>query len=265
MLTVTDPSDHHSASLILEGDYSSTTFSVTADQAGGVDVAASSSGEAKIATGGTLELSHATSETITFEGPTGSLVLDTPSAFKGEIAGFRGTAPDAEHSDTIDLVGIDHDSAAFAEKFDGSSGTLAVTDGQHSATLNLSNLNGSLQFASDHHGGTLITEAAQPNATVPEVATSDQFVFRVSTVSATHETLNDFQLGQSKIGLDFVAFDRNDADSFNSWLSSHAVSSGKDLLIDLDPHGQHPNQDTILLKNVASANLHANDFILPIG
>jgi hypothetical protein len=31
------------------------------------------------------------------------------------------------------------------------------------------------------------------------------------------------------------------------------------------PDGQHPNQDTILLKNVASANLHANDFILPIG
>jgi hypothetical protein len=35
------------------------------------------------------------------------------------------------------------------------------------------------------------------------------------------------------------------------------------FLVDLNPHGQHPDVDAILLKNVALANLHADDFVLP--
>jgi hypothetical protein len=37
------------------------------------------------------------------------------------------------------------------------------------------------------------------------------------------------------------------------------------VFIDLNPGGSHPNQDTILLKNFAVANLHASDFIIPSG
>ena len=42
--------------------------------------------------------------------------------------------------------------------------------------------------------------------------------------------------------------------------------SGSDLLIDLNPDGlPPPNQDAVLPKNVALANLHANEFMLPSG
>src|SRR5205823_1780974 len=65
---------------------------------------------ATIANGGSLELNAASGETVTFTGGTGSLVLDQPAGFTGHIVGFTGTAPDAAHSDTIDLVGIDFNS-----------------------------------------------------------------------------------------------------------------------------------------------------------
>jgi hypothetical protein len=56
------------------------------------------------------------------------------------------------------------------------------------------------------------------------------------------------------------------AERFQPLIASHATSqsSGQDTLIDFDPVG-NPGQQTILLKNVAIANLHANDFILPAG
>ncbi len=50
---------------------------------------------------------------------------------------------------------------------------------------------------------------------------------------------------------------------FAHWLASHATVVSDGVLIDLNPDGDHLNQDTILLKQVAIANLHANDFILP--
>jgi hypothetical protein len=40
--------------------------------------------------------------------------------------------------------------------------------------------------------------------------------------------------------------------------------NGHDLLIDLNVDGAHPNVDTILLKNVSVASLHASDFVVHI-
>jgi hypothetical protein len=37
------------------------------------------------------------------------------------------------------------------------------------------------------------------------------------------------------------------------------------VLLDLDPDGSHPGEQTILLKNVVIANRHASDFIVPAG
>ena len=37
------------------------------------------------------------------------------------------------------------------------------------------------------------------------------------------------------------------------------------MLLDLNPDGAHSGQQTILLQNVALANLRANDFLLPGG
>jgi hypothetical protein len=56
-----------------------------------------------------------------------------------------------------------------------------------------------------------------------------------------------------------VPFSSGNEASFQSWAttSSHVVQVGADTLITFDA------ADTILLKNVNTANLHASDFILP--
>ena len=103
---------------------------------------------------------------MTFTGGTGSLVIDDPVDFNGHISGFTGTAPDAEHSDTIDLVGIDFNSTQFDETYNASTGLLSVTDGSHAASFTFDNFKATLDFASDGKGGTLITDppAAGVNA-----------------------------------------------------------------------------------------------------
>jgi hypothetical protein len=71
--------------------------------------------------------------------------------------------------------------------------------------------------------------------------------------------------GQDHINLDYdgAAFDPNNASSFNAWLASHATDiNGHDVMIDLNVDGNHSNVDTLLLKNVQLASLHASDFIV---
>ena len=110
-------------------------------------------------TGGvSFTLTAPSSDTVTFNEPTGALVLNDPESFTGQIVGFTGTAPDAAHSDTIDLVGINYDSSNFAESYNSSTGLLTVTDGSNSASFTFDNFNATLDFASDGNGGTLITD-----------------------------------------------------------------------------------------------------------
>jgi hypothetical protein len=90
-------------------------------------------------------------------------------------------------------------------------------------------------------------------------------VFNTSAGNTGHDTITDFAPGQDKINLDYAAFTSGDTNSFNAWLTSHSTVSGSDLLIDLNPDNHHANLDTILLKNVTLANLHAGDFIVHGG
>ncbi len=129
-LTVHDSNGNLTETFKLAGDLSASNWTVTDDNHGGVDIVdpPASSGHpltgmilnapdpaasepTVIADGANAELSGPSSETVTFTGATGSLVIDDPVDFTGHIAGFTGTAPDAEHSDTIDLAGIDFNSA----------------------------------------------------------------------------------------------------------------------------------------------------------
>ena len=88
----------------------------------------------------------------------GELVLGDAAGFSGEISGFTGTAPDVAHSDSIDLVGINYNSSAFSETYNSSCGLLTVTDGTHVVSLTFLNFDGTFDFVSDGHGGTLITD-----------------------------------------------------------------------------------------------------------
>lgn len=261
VLTVSDTSDHHAVSLILYGRYSSTNFNVLPHENGGVDITSSPE---TVPVGGELELNRASSDTITFNGGTGTLVIDQPQNFTGEIANFTGTAPDAAHSDVIDVRSIDYDAAGFGETYDASTGVLRLTDGLHSATIVFDGFHGTLSFASDNRGGTLIVDPPATSAPLGDaagVANNDQFVFKTSTASQVASA--HFGQGE-KIDLDHPAFDPNDAASIKVWLSGHALSSGEDPLINVSSDSGHHDTDTMLLKNLALANLHANDYVVPI-
>ncbi|HEY9451922.1 MAG TPA: VCBS domain-containing protein [Bradyrhizobium sp.] len=82
---------------------------------------------------------------------------------------------------------------------------------------------------------------------------ADQFVF-APEASPSADTITDFKPGEDHI--DIRAFSFVDSSNIGTWLGTHAATSGADTLISLD------SGDTITLKNVALASLHASDFIV---
>ena len=151
-----------------------------------VDDPVTGSGSAVVA-GGTLELAQQASINVVFDnGQTGTsygeLVLANPSSFSGQIIGFNGTAADAPHSDAIDLVGVNYGSSTFTEAHTASADVLTVSDGSTSASLTIDNLAGPLSFASDGHGGSLVTDPPADSSAVsavviatPEIAPGDSY------------------------------------------------------------------------------------------
>jgi hypothetical protein len=112
------------------------------------------SGVATIAANATLGLAAADSASVTFAASTGTLKLDQPSTFSGEIFNFTGDGT-LSGSDHIDLKGIDYNTLQDSY----ANGVLTVTDGSgDTAKLNF---NGSyvlanFAFASDGNGGTIV-------------------------------------------------------------------------------------------------------------
>jgi hypothetical protein len=175
---------------------------VIASGAGGLALdfasAVTGNGSFHINAGATLEFggSVGTGTTITFEGGTGELKLDTPGNFAATIAGFTGTQADATHSDVIDLAGIDKTSTNFTESYTG--GVLTVSDGTNTAHLTFSNFNSGFVFASDGSGGTLIYDPpASPMAAagLNSIELGHNFIFRpgmgveaASTFDSGHDT-----------------------------------------------------------------------------
>jgi len=93
-------------------------------------------------------------QTITFSGSSGTLKIDHPAGFAGTITGFSGA------TDAIDLVGINHNSAQFAQSFNAATGILTVTDGTNTANLHFSGPTFGFSAATDGAGtGTVIRPA----------------------------------------------------------------------------------------------------------
>ncbi len=82
---------------------------------------------------------------------------------------------------------------------------------------------------------------------------ADQFVF-APEANPSADTITDFKPGEDHV--DLRAFSFVDSSNIGAWLGAHAATSGADTLISLD------SGDTITLKNVALASLHASDFIV---
>jgi autotransporter passenger strand-loop-strand repeat protein len=119
--------------------------------------------------GGTVEVANGGAFSGAFQGA-GSLVLDASASFHGLVAGFGA-------SDQIDLRDIAFVSATtkkgstsnliFTEPANTMSGMLTVTDGVHTASIQLLGQYTASEFtaASDGHGGTLITFTSATSTT----------------------------------------------------------------------------------------------------
>jgi len=215
-LIVTDQTTSQSVMLNLAGDYSDSTWNVTADGNGGADIvdppaepsvtitSRASLGALAIATSGSLEIASAagSTEVVTFQGSTGSLTLDTPSSFQATVTGFTGDGT-LTGSDQIDLKGIDYHSSAFAESFNASTDALSVTDGTDSATLHFAGnyVAANFSFTSDRNGGTIIYDlpvsenpaSAPAKAAAPSVANQTGHGFVFNFADGGHDAVLDFR------------------------------------------------------------------------
>ena len=85
-------------------------------------------------------------------------------------------------------------------------GLLRVTDGTHAANFTFDNFDGTFSFASDGHGGTIITDPPAASSTSPSVsiggAGNDTFVFHPGEGA---QTVNNFNPQHDTIELDHFA------------------------------------------------------------
>jgi Ca2+-binding RTX toxin-like protein len=180
-------------------------------------------------------------------GPDVFLASDHPDVFNG-LGGSLG--PTDPGSDTVD-----YSRASGPISVNLLTGATAGTAAEGDLFSSIENLRGTAfddTLTGDGHNNVLFGGGG-----------NDTFVFKQNAGNIGHDTIGDFTPGQDKIELDYAAFDPNSQESFNAWFQDHVVAApnGNDVQIDLDGN----DHNTILLKNVTLAHLHANDFILPPG
>ena len=166
--------------LWLMGGYSGPTngaqsATTTIDVSGDVVAFGALHQPAKIETDATLELRSADSGTVTFEGPTGTLILDHASTFNGQVVGFSGNG-NASTLDVIDLKDIAFGPGVTASYVGNAiGGILTVSDARHdSANISLvgNYENSTFSVASDGAGGTSVVDPPRAH-----LLSEGQFVF----------------------------------------------------------------------------------------
>jgi len=184
-------------------------------------------------------------------------VLNNSKAFTGVIAGFAGNGTLA-NSDAIDLQDINFanlTTETYVQKAAGTGGTLTLSDGTDTASINFSGNYAfeNFKFLSDGNGGTLIIDPPIQTASNGGV---DQFVFApTSGLTPVQHTITDFNAQLDTI--DLRAFGANVSAS-TLIASAEPANGGQDTLITVD------SNDSILLKNVHAASLHTSDFIVHV-
>ena len=177
---------------------------------------------AAIAAGATLELTAGASPLglITFNGSTGTLILDHSSTFGAHITGFTGTGALAS-SDVLDLKDIVFPSGAH-ETYSGNSsgGTLTIIDGDHdTASISLTGnyLSATFTLSNDGSGG---TDVIDPPATQSSAG---------AQASNANGTSTDSLSTQGKLGNDDFIFKAD----FGAGIAANATSSGSNAAHDL--------------------------------
>jgi len=259
VLTVSNGSDF--VSLKLSGS-SDPAFEIASDGTGGtlIDDPSASSGTVTIDSGRALDISGASTATVSFtngNGSSGELVLTNSKGFTGVITGFAGDGTLA-NSDAIDLQDINFanlTTETYVQKAAGTGGTLTLSDGTDTASINFSGNYAfeNFKFLSDGNGGTLMIDPPIQTASNGGV---DQFVFApTSGLTPVQHTITDFNAQLDTI--DLRAFGPN-VSAPALIASAEPANGGQDTLITVD------SNDSILLKNVHAASLHTSDFIVHV-
>ncbi|MFZ1882296.1 MAG: hypothetical protein WAU53_01535, partial [Rhodoplanes sp.] len=142
-----------------------------------VNGSVSGAGGALITGDATLEFAAAASINVTFVGADdfGTLVLDNPTAYTGQIFGFAGTS--LENSDIIDLKGITFDVGTSWTYHDNigfnTGGILTVDDTANGVTMAVDSITfgdgeyttANFILTSDGDGGTLIADPPEDHVT----------------------------------------------------------------------------------------------------
>ena len=264
VLTVTDSHNGDSEQVTLQGDYAAdagVSWNTTNDGHGGVDVfdpliattdgsvltisdanpsdpTIVEGGPVELENGATLHQSSPGSESVTFAGTQGAVVIDDPSTFTGTVSGITGSG------DQIDLGGFgSHQGDAFAATtaYNGSDTILTVTDTtNHSSAESVTlagNYTGDIFTAAyDGNGGAdVVGSPAADSTSVVSTANGDS----VSGVVAFANTDVSDNLSMSADGLNYagstslvgqsIDANGNMAVNFSIDLDSNQVGNGQTL------------------------------------
>jgi hypothetical protein len=236
-------------------------------QSGTFDVAAAVTGTGSftIGSGAQLELgsSVASGTTVVFQNATGTLKLDDPAHFAGQISGLSGT-------DGIDLVGFSSASAVVTPVSTTASTVLTVADATHtvangtaaSISLQGNYTQSSFTFTNDiSHTGILIVDppsttasnttivATGTNQALTGTGANDNFVFNFAAVG--QDTVTNFHTDTDLLQLKASMFANVQA----ILVATHDDGHGN-TVIALDDH------DSITLAGVLKSQLHTSDFHL---
>jgi len=124
-------------------------------------------GQDNISGGASLEFGDQSFDSVTFHHTsvgTNMLILDDPGGFSAELAG-GGSVHGFAIGDAIDLEGINVNSKKFSESYNSITGVLTVADNSKTAGITLIGTYASADFgfATDGHGGTLVTTTNNTN------------------------------------------------------------------------------------------------------
>jgi hypothetical protein len=205
--------------------------------------------------GATLELAGAVSGSVTFISSTGTLKLDTPSTFTGQIFGFTGDGTLAG-SDQIDLSNLTYNNAIQSQStYNSSTGVLAVNNATSTVDLTFvgSYSQANFKFASDGHGGTIVYDPPVVPSGAKDAVTQITGSGTPSLAGAAQDTfLFKPSLGQTTTdhftpGTDTIQIKPAVSASVESLLSAiHDDSHGNSFITDAA-------HDTITVQNVTAA------------
>jgi hypothetical protein len=162
------------------------------------DNAVTGTGSLQIDSAGTLSIGRAigTGQSVSFNGRGGTLVISTPDAFAASIYGFGS----GDVLDNGDIVFGSKTTVSFSGNTEG--GTLTVSDGVHTAKLNLVGdfIGGTFSDAVDDSGGTIVTFSDAASAAAQ--SRLHQFMSAVATHSADKGSLAGVQASMADVAAD---------------------------------------------------------------